>query len=169
MFDTLFTLVTRILDHPIAEGPIPDPSMLVDDNAYQLFHQFHRSLANLGRDTLRPMRARRLLQFIPGPPGLPGQYRMDPTAYFPPHTTDFLSTAPTTPPQSPARSHRHSRFSPSSFYTTPPSARERSRSRDRHSHLQPHADVAQPATVDRSELDPARDSHLSNHGATSFS
>ena len=120
MFDALFMLVTRILDHPIAEGPIPDPSMLVDDNAYQLFHQFHRSLANLGRDTLRPMRARRLLQFIPGPPGLPGQYRMDPTAYFPPHTTDFLSTAPTTPPQSPARSHRNSRLPPPSPFCTAP-------------------------------------------------
>ena len=113
MFDTLFMLVTRILDRPIAEGPTPDPSMFVDDNAYQLFHQFHHSLVNLGHDTLRLMRARRLLQFLPGPPGLPGQYRMDPTAYFPPHTTDFLSTAPTTPPISSTLSPT---FSPFSFF-----------------------------------------------------
>ena len=77
----------------MADGPLPDPNMFVDDNAFRLFHQFHHSLVDLGRATLRLMQARRLLQFVPGPPGLPGQYRMDPTAYFPPHTADFLSTA----------------------------------------------------------------------------
>ena len=90
MFDALFMLVTHIMDHPLAEGPIPDPSMFVDTNAYQLFRQFHHSLVDLGPATLRLTRARRL-QFLPGPPGLPGQYCMDPTAYFPPHPTDFLS------------------------------------------------------------------------------
>ena len=122
MFDIFFLLVTHILERP----------MFVDDNAFRLFHQYHHSVVDLGRATMRLMRARRLLQFVPGPPGLPSQYRMDPTAYFPPHTTDFLSTAPTTPPQSPARSHRRSSFPSSSFFsTTTATTRERSRSRDR--------------------------------------
>ena len=81
MFETFFTLVTRILEHPIAAGPVPDPSLFADNNAYQLFCQLHRSIIQLGHDTLHLMRARRLPQFIPGPPGSPGQYRIDPMAY----------------------------------------------------------------------------------------
>ena len=132
MFDILFALVTHILEHPMADGPLPDTTMFVDDNAFRLFRQYHRSVVDLGRATMRLMRARRLLQFVPGPPGLPGQYRLDPTAYFPPHITDFLSTTPTTPPQSPARSHSHSTFPSSSFFSTiTTTTRERSRSRDR--------------------------------------
>ena len=155
------------MDHPLAEGAIPDPSMFVDSNAYQLFRQVHSSLVDLGRATLRLTRARRLLQFLPGPPGLPGQYRMDPTAYFPPHTTDFLSTAPTTPPQSPTRSHRHSRFSSSSFSTATTTTRERSRSRDRPTSMQlPTEDAAAALlTFDNSNSpDAAGNSHLSTTG-----
>ena len=81
LFETLFMLVTRILEHPIAAGPVPDPSLFADNNAYQLFCQLHRSIIQLGHDTLHLMRARRLPQFIPGPPGSPGQYRIDPMAY----------------------------------------------------------------------------------------
>ena len=128
LFDILFALVTHILEHPKADGLLPDPTMFVDDNAFRLFHQYHSSVVDLGRATMRLMRARRLPQFLPGPPGLPGQYRLDPTAHFPPHTTDFLATSPTTPPQSPALSHSHSSFPLSTITTTP---RERSRSRDR--------------------------------------
>ena len=156
------------MDHPLAEGPIPDPSMFVDSNAYRLFRQFHRSLVDLGRATLGLMRARRLLQFLPGPPGLPGQYRMDPTAYFPPHTTDFLSTAPTAPPQSPARSHRRSRLSSSSsFSTATTTTRERSRSRDRPPSTQLHTDktAAAPLTFDTNNpLGDAGHSHLHTTG-----
>ena len=125
LFDMMFALVTHILEHPMAAGPIPDPTMFVD-NAFRLFHQYHSSVVDLGRAAMRLMRARRLLQFVPGPPGLPGQYRLDPTAHFPPHTTDFLASArsPTTPPQS----HSHSSFPLSTITTT---SRERSRSRDR--------------------------------------
>lgn len=52
MFDTLFMLVTRTLEHPIAAGPIPDPSFFADNNAHHLFYQFHRRLSDLGKKRL---------------------------------------------------------------------------------------------------------------------
>ena len=128
LLDILSLLVTQILEHPMAGGPVPNTTMFVDRNAFCLYHQYHSSVVDLGRATMRLMRARRLLQFVPGPPGLPGQFRLDPTAHFPPHTTDFLASSPTTPPKSPTRSHSHSSFPLSTITTTP---RERSRSRDR--------------------------------------
>ena len=140
--------------------------MFVDTNADQLFRQFHRSLVGLGRATLRLMRAQRLLQFITGPPGLPGQYRMDPTTYFPPHATDFLSTAPTTPPQSPARSHRNTRLS-SSFSIANITTRERSRSRDRLTFTRPPPDDAAGLLLPTNNSSPpttATEDHVSNHG-----
>lgn len=97
--------------------------------------------------------ARRLLQFVPGDPGLPGQYRIDPTA----RTTlvDEIvahTTAPGTPPadhtpSSPPRTPQedalrayhqwtgpppHSRnYSLSANITHNDRTRDRSRSRDR--------------------------------------
>ena len=53
------------------------------------------------------------------PPGLPDQFRLDPTVHFPPHTTDFLDFSPTTPPQSPT--------SPHTFSANPTTTRARSR------------------------------------------
>ena len=120
LFDILFVLVTHILEHPMAHGSIPDPTMFVDDNAFRLFHQYHSSIVDPGRATMRLKRARRLLQFVPGPPGLPGQYRLDPTAHFLPNTIDFLAPSPTTPPQSPARSHSPSSFPLSTITISPP-------------------------------------------------
>ena len=165
MLDTLSMLVRHIMEHPLSAGPTPDPTMFVDNNAYRLFYQLQLTLTDLGRATLRLIRAQRLLQFLPGPPGQSGQYRVDPTAQFPPHPTDFLSTEPLTPPQSPARSHRRSHFPSSPSYTTTTSTRERSRSRDRHNYRQPTADAADllSAADDSGTLDATRDSHLSNH------
>ena len=164
--DTLSTLVTHIMEHPLADGPVPD--RFVDHNTYRLFYQFHLTLTDLGRATLRLTRARRLLQFIPGPPGLSGQYRMDPAAHFPPHTTDFLSTEPITSPSFSTSPHRRSR-SPSSFvlHTAPSSATERSRSTDARNYTQLAADVAAlpPAADRQSTPDATRVSHLSNHEA----
>ena len=118
-FEILSLLVSQILEHPMAAAPVPDSTMFADYNAYCLYYQYHCSIVDLGRATMRLMRARRLLQFVPGPPGLPGQYRLDPTVRFPPHTEDFLAASPTSSSQSPTRPHSHS---------SPP--RERSRSRD---------------------------------------
>ena len=112
----------------MAAAPVPDTTMFVDYNAYCLYYQYHCSVVDLGRATMRLMRARRLLQFVPGPPGLPG---LGPTVcttvQFPPHTEDFLAASPTSPPQYPARSHSHSSL-PLSTNTT--ITREHSRSRD---------------------------------------
>ena len=52
LFDILFVLVTHILEHPMADGPLPDPTMFVDDNAFRLFHQYHSSVVELGRATI---------------------------------------------------------------------------------------------------------------------
>ena len=165
MFDTLYMLVTRILGHPIAAGPMPDPNLCAGNNAHQLFYQFHRSIVRLRQNTLHLMRARRLLQFIPGPPGSPGQYRMDPTVYFPPHIYYRLPlncSRPVTPPQSPARSHRHSRPPPPSpFWTDPPL--------DRNTRPSTPADALQPAAADLGETDTSSDFHLRGHSANSVS
>ena len=60
LFDILFLLVTHILEHPMAGGPVPDTTMFVDHNAFCLFHQYHSRVVDLGRATMRLMRARRL-------------------------------------------------------------------------------------------------------------
>ena len=58
MLDTLYILVNRILEHPIAAVPVPDSSHFFDRNAQALFYQFHRCLVRLGQTTLHLTRAR---------------------------------------------------------------------------------------------------------------
>lgn len=151
MLEVLTTLVSHILKHPIVQDPLPDRSFFTDHHTYRLFIQFHRTLFTLGQTTLRLRRGSTLLQFVPGSTGSPGRYRIDPTAQFPPHTSDFLfdSTDPPTPPPTPLSS------SSPSHRPFPTNIRQRSRSRDRqpaiHSHtaaarLPPDADAAPPAT-----------------------
>ena len=60
-FHFLFLLVTRLFEHPITNGPVPSLDMFWDHTAYAVYYQYHRSVLELGRATMRLKRARRLL------------------------------------------------------------------------------------------------------------
>ena len=84
-------MVNQILNHPTINSPIPDNTLFTDNDAFRLYFQYHESVTELARITLRLKRASRLLQFVPGPPGHQGSYRVNPSTHFPPDTTDFLA------------------------------------------------------------------------------
>ena len=112
LLDTLAAVVTQILNHPMIDSPVPDLNLFTDVDACRLYFQYHRSAVELARHTMRLKRASRLLQFIPGPPGQPGRYRVDPLAQFPPNTTDFLADESRVSP-APTRYHRQPSLRPS--------------------------------------------------------
>ena len=126
MIATLNTIVTDIQNHPLVTDPIPYPSSFTDQQAYRLYLQLRNNLRHLGTVNSDLCRGIRLLQFLPGSPGSPGHYRMDPSAKFPPSATcNFLTTPPLQPLSTPAtHSPQHSLI----HHLAP---RQRSRSRDR--------------------------------------
>ena len=127
MLATLNTIVTGIQHHPLVSDPIPHPSSFTDQQAYRLYLQFRNTLRHLGTINADIHRGIRLLQFLPGLPGSPGHYRMDPSASFPPSATNnFLSTPPPPPLSIPTPSP------PQHSLITHLIPRDRSRSRDRH-------------------------------------
>ena len=126
MIATLNTIVTDIQNHPLVTDPIPYPSSFTDQQAYRLYLQLRNNLRHLGTVNSDLCRGIRLLQFLPGSPGSPGHYRMDPSAKFPPSATcNYLSTPPLQPLSSPAHP------SPQHSLITHLAPRQRSRSRDR--------------------------------------
>ena len=125
MISTITTLIEDLQHHPIVQDPIPPMSSFTNTPAYRLFLQLRNTLRHLINTTYEAQRGLNRLQFIPGSPGSPGHYRMDPTISIPPHQTNFLFDA--TP------SHTTAIPPPTD---TPPllrqlGRRERSRSRDR--------------------------------------
>ena len=130
LLDCLANVVNQILNHPTINSPIPDNTLFTDTDAFRLYFQYHESVTELARITLRLKRASRLLQFVPGPPGHQGSYRVNPSTHFPPDTTDFLADEvhifhPTPPRHHRPRPNRHRQLPPPG-----PAARDRSRSRD---------------------------------------
>ena len=94
MIATLRTLVTDLQNHPILTDPIPYPSSFTDQQAYRLYLQVRNTLRHLVTITADLCQGISILQFLPGSPGSPGHYRMDPAARFPPcATTNFLSNS----------------------------------------------------------------------------
>ena len=153
--DLLFMINQDIRRHPLNTDPMPDQTYFQDHRAYNLLYRMRGDLMLMDRliDSLR--HARRLLQFVPTGPGLPGQYRIDPTARlsssnlatlhntppgFPlPQTLSNRSPspAPRTPPEDAERFHHYWTGPPPRANQTPRlsndnRARERSRSRDAH-------------------------------------
>ena len=126
MIATLRTLVTDIQNHPILTDPLPYPSSFTDQQAYRLYLQLRNTLRHLVTITADLCQGISVLQFLPGSPGSPGHYRMDPAARFPPcATTNFLSSPIpplTRPPTTLPPQHR---------LITHLTPRARSRSRDR--------------------------------------
>ena len=130
LLDCLANVVNQLLNHPMINSPIPDNTLFTDTDAFRLYFQYHESVTKLARITLRLKRASRLLQFIPGPPGHQGSYRVNPSAHFPPDTTDFLADevrifCPPPPRRHRPQPNRHRQLPPPG-----PATRDRSRSRD---------------------------------------
>lgn len=135
---------------------MPHHTGFQDHRAYNILYQYRRDTFLLDRLVDNMAQGRRLLQFVPGEPGLPGQYRIDPTARTTlvdeivshtapagtPPTDNSPSSLPRTPPEDAIRAYHHwTGPSPRSFqqmsaHTTNNNhrhtARDRSRSRDHH-------------------------------------
>ena len=108
------------------------------------------------KKTLHLTRARRLLLFIPGPPGSPGQYRINPTVHF--HSSTIPRTISPTP--SP----------PSSFSfldRSPPSAP--AHETEPHTHLLLLTLCSRPRRTRATDTNTSSDFHLSGHPTNSVS
>ena len=96
MIATLHTLVTDLQHHPILTDPIPYPSSFTDQQAYRLYLQLRNTLRHLGTISTDLCQGIRILQFLPGSPGSPGHYRMDPilpvSLHPPPRTSSLLQS-----------------------------------------------------------------------------
>ena len=93
MINTITSIIEDLQHHPIAQDPIPPMSSFTNTPAYRLFLQFRNTLRHLINTTYEAQRALNRLQFIPGSPGSPGHYRIDPTIPIPPHPTPSHTTA----------------------------------------------------------------------------
>ena len=93
MISTITSLVEDLQHHPIVQDPIPPMSTFTNTPAYRLFLQLRNTLRHLINTAHDAQRGLNRLQFIPGSPGSPGHYRIDPTLDIPPQQTNFLSAA----------------------------------------------------------------------------
>ena len=84
MISTISSLVEDLQHHPIVQDPIPPMSTFTNTPAYRLFLQTRNTLRHLINTTHNARRGLNRLQFLPGSPGSPGHYRIDPTHQ---HTT----------------------------------------------------------------------------------
>ena len=121
--DILFMTIQQLRRHPLHTEPMPDLTHFHDHRAYNILYQLRRDMVLMDRIVDSIYQARRLLQFVPGEPGLPGQYRIDPTAQL---TSSNLATLHRTPPGFPAPpAHSDHSPSPSSPPRTPPEDAQR--------------------------------------------
>ena len=95
MINTISSLVEDLQHHPIVRDPIPPMSTFTNTPAYRLFLQTRNTLRHLINTTHDARRGLNRLQFLPGSPGSPGHYRIDPTLDIPPQQTNLLSVAET--------------------------------------------------------------------------
>ena len=93
MINTISSLVEDLQHHPIVRDPIPPMSTFTNTPAYRLFLQTRNTLRHLINTTHDARRGLNRLQFLPGSPGFPGHYRIDPTLDIPPQQTKLLSGA----------------------------------------------------------------------------
>ena len=114
--DLLFMVTQHIRRHPLSTDPMPNQTYFQDQRAYNLLYRMRGDLMLMDRLIDSLSQARRLLQFVTTGPGLPGQYRIDPTAEL---TTRNLAILHNTPPGFPLPRELASR-SPSPAPRTPP-------------------------------------------------
>lgn len=78
MITTIATLTDALQHHPIIHDPIPSMASFTDTSAYRHFLQLRNNLRHLINITRTVRRGLHTLQFLPGSPGSPGHYRVDP-------------------------------------------------------------------------------------------
>ena len=135
--DLHFLITQHIRPHPLHTEPMPAQTYFQDQRAYNLLYQMRNDLQLMDRLLDSLSHARRLLQFVPTGPGLPGQYRIDPTAQLTPSNIAALhnippgfplpttlaarspSPTPRTPPQDAQRFHHHWTGPPPRVQTSP--------------------------------------------------
>ena len=130
MLRTIASLVEDLQHHPLIHDPLPPMSSFTNTPAYRLYLQLRNSLRHLINTTYDAQRGLNILQFLPGSPGSPGHYRMDPMAVLQPGQTNYLSsmTAPNTSPHPPTTDNNSTQPAP---LVRQLHHRNRSRSRDR--------------------------------------
>ena len=156
-FDLLFMVNQHLRHHPFHTEPMPSQTYFQDQRAYNLLYRMRGDLILLDRLIDNLSQARRLLQFVTTGPGLPDQYRINPTASLSSRNLAILhdippgfplppglssrspSPSPRTPPQDAQRLHSHwtgppPQATPATNINTATHTRERSRSRDNTPH-----------------------------------
>ena len=151
--DLLFMVNQHLRRHPLNTDPMPNQTYFQDQRAYNLLYRMRGDLILMDQLIDSLYQARRLLQFVTTGPGLPGQYRINPTASLSSRNLAILhnippgfplppglssrspSPAPRTPPQDAERFHHHwtgppPQTTPATNINTATRIRERSRSRD---------------------------------------
>ena len=78
--DLLSMVNQHLRRHPFHTEPMPSQTYFQDQRAYNLLYRLRGDLILLDRLIDDLSQARRLLQFVTTGPGLPGQYRINPTA-----------------------------------------------------------------------------------------
>ena len=155
--DLLSMVNQHLRRHPFHTEPMPSRTHFQDQRAYNLLYRLRGDLILLDRLIDDLSQARRLLQFVTTGPGLPGQYRINPTATLSSRNLAIIhnippgfplppglssrspSPSPRTPPQDAARLHSSwtgppPQTTPATHTNTTTHTRERSRSRDSFSH-----------------------------------
>ena len=127
LLHTITTLVDDLQHHPLVHDPIPPTSSFTNTPAYRLYLQLRNTLRHLINTTHEAQRGLSILQFLPGSPGSPGHYRMDPTVTFAPNHTNYLTPSTTTHTQTPTDATP----APQTSLVRHLHRRRRSRSRDR--------------------------------------
>ena len=106
MINTITSIIEDLQHHPIVQDPIPPMSSFTNTPAYRLFFAIPQHPTPPDQHHLRSPTCTLRLQFIPGSPGSPGHYRIDPTIPIPPHPTPSHTTAMPPSIDSPPLLHR---------------------------------------------------------------
>ena len=118
--DLLFQVNQHLRHHPFHTEPMPSQTYFQDQRAYNLFYRMRGDLILMDRLIDNLCQARRLLQFVTTGPGLPGQYRINPTASL---SSRNLAIIHDTPPGFPTTTWTFQPFTLS--LTTHPTTRSR--------------------------------------------
>ena len=119
--DLLFQVNQHLRHHPFHTDPMPNPTYFQDQRAYNLLYRMRGDLILLDRLIDNLCQARRLLQFVTTGPGLPGQYRINPTATLSNSNLAIIHNIPPGFPLPPGLSSR----SPTPSPRTPPQEADR--------------------------------------------
>ena len=112
MINTISSLAEDLQHHPMVRDPIPPISTFTNTPAYRLFLQTRNTLRHLINTTHDARRGLNRLQFLPGSPGSPGHYRIDPTLDIPPQQTNLLLRSHLSTQPSHTITHQHTTAPP---------------------------------------------------------